>query len=81
MSKCGLCFPVTGHEADYAVSFGSQDGVLKVCRFCQKDFALFGFRANQVVRLEASKHVHRIPLSLVVLGQFTVCSWRLQHER
>jgi hypothetical protein len=56
MSRCRLCFPVIGHEADY------------VCRFCQKDLALLGFRVNQVVHLEASKHVHRIPLSLVVLG-------------
>jgi len=68
MSKCGLCFPVTGHEADYAVSFGSQDGVLKVCRFCQKDLALLGFRANQVVRLEASKRSRHVPLALLVLG-------------
>jgi hypothetical protein len=64
MSKCKLCFPATGHEADYAVSFGSQDGVLKVCRFCQKDLALLGFRANQVVRLPSVvKHV-----VMVVLG-------------
>ena len=68
MPKCRLCFPVTGHEADYAVSFGSQDRVLKVCRFCQKDLALLGFRANQVVRLEASKRSRNVPLALLVLG-------------
>jgi hypothetical protein len=68
MCRCKLCFSFTGHEADYAVSFGSQNKVLKVCRFCQKDLALLGFRANQVVRLEASKPSGQIPLALLVLG-------------
>ena len=70
MSKCGLCFSVMGHEADYALTFGKDDRILKVCRYCHKDLTLLGFRANNVVRLEAVKPF-RESLSLrhlVVLG-------------
>jgi hypothetical protein len=70
MFKCGLCFSVTGHEADYALTFGKDELVLEVCRYCFEDLTLLGFRANHVVRLEASKPF-RESLSLrhlVVLG-------------
>jgi hypothetical protein len=59
-----------GHEADYALTFGKDDRILKVCRYCHEDLTLLGFRANNVVRLEAAKPF-RESLSLrhlVVLG-------------
>ena len=70
MSKCRLCFPVTGHEADYASTFEKDERILKVCWYCHEDLALLGFGANQVVRLEAAKPFReRLPLRhLVVLG-------------
>jgi len=68
MCKCGLCFCVTGHEADYALTFGKDELVLEVCRYCFEDLTLLGFGANRLVCLEASKHVRRIPLGLLVLG-------------
>lgn len=70
MSRCGLCFSVTGHEADYALTFGKDERTLKVCRYCHEDLTLLGFRANQVVRLEAAKPFRgRLSLRrLVVLG-------------
>ena len=51
MSKCGLCFSVTGHKADYALTFGKDERVLKVCRYCREDLALLRFNVNQIVRL------------------------------
>jgi len=68
MCRCGLCGPVTSNEADFAVSFGRDDREVRVCRWCEEDLTLFGVRLNQVVRLEPSRHVRRIPLRLVVLG-------------
>ena len=70
MSKCGLCFSVTGHEADYALTFGKDERVLKVCRYCHEDLTLLGFRASQVVCLEAAKPFRgRLPLRhFVVFG-------------
>ena len=68
MSKCSLCGPVTGHEVDFLLSYGPLDRLLRVCRWCLEDLTLLGFNANQIVHLETSKRVRRIPLSLVVLG-------------
>ena len=68
MCRCMLCWPVTHNQADYTVTFGNQERVLQVCRWCEQDLALLGFRANQIVHLEASRHVRSIPLSLLVLG-------------
>jgi len=70
MSKCRLCFPVTGNEADYALTFGRDEHVLKVCRYCREDLTLLGFGANQVVRLEAAEPFrgHLLLRRLVVLG-------------
>jgi len=70
MSKCGLCFSATGHAADYTLTFGKDDRILNVCRYCHEDLTLLGFRANQVVRLEAAKPFRWcLPLRhLVVLG-------------
>ena len=68
MSKCRLCFPITGHEADYALTFWKDDRTLKVCRYCREDLTLLGFRASQVVRLEASKQSCAVPYALIVLG-------------
>ena len=68
MCRCSLCFPFTHHEAEFAVCFGKEDRLLRVCHFCQEDLALLGFRANQTVRLEVSKPESRVPLALVVLG-------------
>jgi hypothetical protein len=59
MSKCGLCFSITGHEADYALTFGKEERVLKLCRYCRQDLALLGFNDNQTIRLEASKPLKR----------------------
>jgi hypothetical protein len=56
------------HEAEFAITYGSEDRLLRVCRLCWQDLTLLGFNANQVMHLEASKRVRRIPLSLVVLG-------------
>jgi hypothetical protein len=55
---------VTGHEADYALTFGKDERVLKVCRYCREDLTLLGFRANQVVRLEAAAKPFRERLPL-----------------
>jgi hypothetical protein len=64
MCRCSLCFPVTSHEAEFAVSYGREDRLLRVCRYCEQDLTLFGLRLNQVVRLPSvAKH-----LVTVVLG-------------
>ena len=59
MSKCGLCFSITGHEADYALLFGEEECVLKLCRYCREDLALLGFNDSKTIRLEASKPLKR----------------------
>jgi hypothetical protein len=70
MSKCGLCFLVTGNQADYALTFGNDGRILKTCRYCYEDLTLLGFRANRVVRLKATEPFRRCPSfrHLVVLG-------------
>jgi len=70
MGLCKLCGPLMYHEAEFAISYGLEDRLLLVCRWCHRDLTLLGFNANQVVHLETSKRVRRIPLSLVVLGPF-----------
>ena len=58
MCRCSLCFPFTHHEAEYAVSYGREDRLLRVCRYCQEDLTFFGLRLNQVVRLPSvAKHL------------------------
>ena len=81
MSKCWLCFPVTGHEADYALTFGKDERVLKVCRYCLEDLTLLGFRANQIVRLEAAKPFRGcLPCAILLFSDlFTLC-WRLVYD-
>lgn len=70
MVKCVLCFLVTGNQADYALTFGDEERILKVCRFCYEDLTLLGFRVNSVVRLEPTKPFRRCPSlrHFVVLG-------------
>jgi len=68
MCLCKLCGHVTRNEAEFAISYGLEDRLLRVCRWCQQDLTLLGFNANQVVHLETCKRVRRLPLSLVVLG-------------
>jgi hypothetical protein len=56
--KCRLCWCITRNEAEYAVSYGRQDHLLRVCHYCKQDLTLFGFNANQVVRLPSvAKHL------------------------
>jgi hypothetical protein len=58
MCKCWLCWCITRNEAEYAVSYGREDRLLRVCRYCQEDLTLFGLRLNQVVRLPSvAKHL------------------------
>jgi hypothetical protein len=58
MCRCSLCFSFTHHEAEYAVSYGREDRLLRVCRWCEQDLTLFGLRLNQVVRLPSvAKHL------------------------
>jgi hypothetical protein len=68
MCRCWLCGPISHNDADFAVSFGSEDRLLNVCRYCEQDLELFGMRLNQIVRLEPSKPRRHSPLSLIVLG-------------
>jgi hypothetical protein len=59
MCRCSLCFPFTHHEAEYAVSYGREDRLLRVCRWCEEDLTLLGARLNQVVKLpRALSHVN-----------------------
>jgi len=67
MCRCKLCGPITFNEADFALSYGSEDRLLRVCRWCEQDLRFFGVKLNHVVRLE-TRHVRSIPLSLLVLG-------------
>ena len=68
MCRCNLCWCITQNEADFEISFGSNDRLLRVCKWCEQDLILFGVKLNQIVRLEASRHVRRIAFRLVVLG-------------
>jgi len=68
MCKCCLCGPISHNDAEFSVSFGSQDRPLHVCHWCEKDLTLFGMRLNQVVRLAPSRRSRSIPVELVVLG-------------
>jgi hypothetical protein len=52
MSRRRLSFPVTGNEADYALTFGEDECILEVCRYRREDLTLLEFRASQVVRLK-----------------------------
>ena len=55
MIKCTLCFAATHNKADYIVTFGVQEQILRVCRWCLEDLRLLGFNANQIVNLETPK--------------------------
>jgi len=68
MSKCRLCFPMTGNEADYALTFGKDERTLKVCRYCHGDLTLMCFNANQTIRLETSKRLKPKISWLWILG-------------
>lgn len=58
MCKCWLCAPVSHNEAEFEVTYGSMDRLLRVCRYCEQDLTLFGLRLNQVVRLPSvAKHL------------------------
>jgi hypothetical protein len=58
MCRCWLCGAVSHNEAEFEVSYGREDRLLRVCRWCREDLTLFGVRLNQVVRLPlAAKHV------------------------
>jgi len=58
MCKCWLCAPVSHNEAEFEVSYGPKDRLLRVCRYCEQDLTLFGLRLNQVVRLPSvAKHL------------------------
>lgn len=48
---CTLCGPISCNQADFEVFYGSRDDLLRVCRWCEQDLELLGFRSNQVVRL------------------------------
>jgi hypothetical protein len=64
MPRCNLCGPVSRNEADFDVSIGREDRLLRVCRWCEQDLTLFSARLNQVVRLHSvAKH-----LVMVVCG-------------
>jgi len=54
MCKCELCGPQSHHEAEFSISFGSDDRELKVCRWCSQDLRVLGARVNQLVRLPRS---------------------------
>ena len=69
MGLCNLCGSVTRNQAEFAIFYGSEDCLLRVCRWCEEDLRLLGFNANQIVRLQgSSKHTRRIPVPLIVLG-------------
>jgi hypothetical protein len=68
MCKCKLCGPISHNEADFSVSFGSEDRELRVCRWCEEDLSLLGVRFNQLVRLPKPFRLPRVKLSLLVLG-------------
>jgi hypothetical protein len=51
MCRCNICGPVSRNEADFDVSIGREDRLLRVCRWCSQDLTLFGVRLNQVVKL------------------------------
>jgi hypothetical protein len=58
MCKCWLCSPVSHNEAEFEVTYGPMDRLLRVCRYCEQDLTLFGLRLNQVVRLPSvAKHL------------------------
>jgi hypothetical protein len=52
---CMLCFPFTHNRAEYAISFGTDDRILRVCKWCLEDLKLLGFNAKQIVNLETSR--------------------------
>jgi heme oxygenase len=61
MCRCNICGPVSRNEADFDVSIGREDRLLRVCRWCSQDLTLFGVKVNQKVGLPRV----RIPLNLL----------------
>jgi hypothetical protein len=51
MCLCRLCGWITHHEAEYLLTYGRHDWILKVCRWCEQDLELMGFHINQTVKL------------------------------
>jgi len=69
MRLCMLCGSISHNKADFLVSFGSENRLLRLCKWCMQDFTLLGVKLNQIVRLqEPSKHTRRLPVSFIVLG-------------
>ncbi len=64
MLRCSLCGSVSHNPADFEVSYGAVDQLLRVCRWCLEDLELLGFSVNQVVRLPRVQ-VSRLPLAEV----------------
>ena len=56
MCLCKLCGHVTRNEAEFAISYGLEDRLLRVCRWCKEDLSLMGFNANQIIRLAKPLH-------------------------
>jgi hypothetical protein len=73
---CTLCGLISRNEADFEVFYGPKDDLLRVCRWCEQDLELFGFRSNQVIKLPRV----RIPPSwLEILGPVYsfVLGWKI----
>ena len=51
MLKCTLCGPISSNMADFEVFYGPNNRLLRVCRWCEQDLELLGFRSTQVIRL------------------------------
>lgn len=68
MCRCWLCGPVSHNEADFEVSYGVADRILRVCRWCEQDLQQLGFRANQIVRLPKPQRPRSISLAMLVFG-------------
>lgn len=62
MLKCVLCGPISHNQADFEVFYGPRNELLRVCRWCEQDLKLLGFRSTQVIRLPKV----RIPLVSLV---------------
>jgi len=54
MLRCTLCGPISRNQADFTISVGKEDCPMEVCRWCEQDLRLLGFKFNQVVRLPRS---------------------------
>jgi hypothetical protein len=79
MPECTLCGPISRNEADFEVFYGSRDDLLRVCRWCEQDLKLLGFRSTQVIRLPRVRIPHIWSL-LEILGpvySLIVSGWKV----